>query len=248
MRRAVALIASVTLLLTAPPATAQKGGKPPTDRPGALSVSPNCVAGEPVAGVEGDCTPSGLLGPAVYDADAFGTYARLNGNREMRAGLYGNRWLRLDFRSQVGPALCGTTCFRDFDVVVTDLPATSGSEGSWTAVMQTNVVDDAGNEVIGGLMSLAEGETRNARFFVSFPDPNGGAFHWSVRYYPQLYTGTDYASVTRLDGCTWQVASAGAHRGGLIAYGVLKGRNNSTKEGIFQVPFSMTFTLDGCTP
>jgi hypothetical protein len=34
----------------------------------------------------------------------------------------------------------------------------------------------------------------------------------------------------------------------LIAYGVTKGKDSSSKEGVFAMPFELTYTAPGCTP
>jgi hypothetical protein len=89
-------------------------------------------------------------------------------------------------------------------------------EAPWKAIMQTNVVDTAGNEVSGGLMSLQLGEQKRARFFFTFRDPSGRDFHWSLRYYPELYPGSDYAQVKRIGDCTWEIRSQGAIAAGSL--------------------------------
>jgi hypothetical protein len=96
-------------------------------------------------------------------------------------------------------------------------------------------------------MSLQPNEQKDARFFFTFNDPSGRDFHWSLRYYPELYPGSDYARVTRIGECTWTIQSQGGHGGGLIAYGVRKGEDSSSTEGIFVMPFELTFSAPGCT-
>jgi hypothetical protein len=222
---------------------AQKKGKPPADVPGAFTIPDPCVssttAQDLAACGDGD----------AYVADSDGTYVILNANREMRAGLYGTRSITLDFSRPVeGTAQCGTNCFLNFggQTISTDVTAPP-PEAPWKAVMQTNVVDTMGNEVTGGLMSLQPGETKNARFFFTFRDPSERDFHWSLRYYPGLYSGSNYARVTRIAECTWTIQSQGDHLGGLIAYAVNRGKDSSSKEGLFEVPFELTFTAPGCT-
>jgi hypothetical protein len=91
---------------------AQKKSKPPADVPGSF-VMPgphpcNPLTTEQDLGACGDD-----LG--TYQADSDGTYVNLNANREMRAGLYGIRFVTLDFSQEVADtALCGTKCFLNF--------------------------------------------------------------------------------------------------------------------------------------
>ena len=207
---------------------AQKKGKPPADVPGPFTIPDPCVSSTlQDLGACGD-------GFGIYEHDTDGTVI-LNVNREMRASLSGARFVSVDFSHAVpDTALCGTACSLNF-----------AGQTIQRTIMQTNVVDTAGNEVSDGLMSLQLNEQKHARFFFTFNDPSGRDFHWSLRYYPELYPGSNYARVTRIGECTWTIHSQGEHRGGLIAYGVNKGKDSSSKEGIFEVPFELTFTT--CT-
>jgi hypothetical protein len=223
-----------------------KKSKPPADVAGSFTMpGPHPCMSPTTSQSLGACGDD--LG--IYQADGDGTYVALNSNREMRTSLYGTRFITLDFAQPVAnTALCGTQCFLNFagQTVTTDVTAPL-PETPWKAVMQTNVVDIAGNDVAGGLMSLQVNEQKRARFFFTFRDPSGRDFHWSLRYYPELYPGSDYAQVKRTGDCTWEIQSQGGHRGGLIAYGVNKGKDPSSKEGVFVMPFELTFTAPGCT-
>jgi len=237
---------SLTTLMAAPKP------KPPADIPGSFTVNTPCdVGGNGPDRISGDC-----LG--LYPADADGTYVILNGNREFRAGLYGTRYVQLDFSESIAGTLCATGCFRTFGDFVVPQPNVYPPEGPYRVVMQTNVVDVNGVEIANGLMGIPPGNTLFARFFVSFEDPGGSDFHWSAIFNPLDYAGSNHVTVTRGDGsnsCTWTIAATvsdtdtngptGA-RAGLRAWNVKKGRNGNSDEGLFSMPFAITFSAPGC--
>lgn len=239
---ALAIALSAAVLFAAPLLDAQKGKTPPEVN-GSFSVRTGLdpTGDNPL----GDRVTGDGLGD--YSADGAGTYVKLNSNREFRAGLYGSRFLQLDFLDGVLGTLCGSGCFRTFGRFVIPQPNTYPPEGPFRVVMQTNVVTSGNVEVTNGLFSLAVGGAAgHARFFISFMDPGGRDFHWSVLFNPAEYAGSNLVSVRRTAACAWTIEALAGTQGGLRAWAVLKGKNNSSNEGRFAMPFALAFTAPNC--
>jgi hypothetical protein len=236
----VTLALGLAALSLGRPVAAQKG-KPPADVLGTFTMR---TAGPPH--VDG---PDRLTGDnlGAYEADADGTSVILNGNREFRTGLFGARFVYLDFSQVIEAATCGAGCFRTFGDIVIPEANTYPPEGPYRVSMQTNVVDINNVEIPNGLMGLVEGNSSPARFFVTFKDPAGRDFHWSALFNPGEYPGSTLVQVTRIGPCTWTIEANGAGAvGGLRAWSVRKGKNGNSDEGLFSMPFGITFTLPNC--
>lgn len=247
----VIVTAAIGMVVAANPSAAPRP-KPLADIPGRFVVQQPCYSVPlfPADRISGD----DCLGNP-YQADSDGTRIILNTNREFRASLYGTRFVALDFTELVAGSECVVGCFRTFDNLVEPQPNMYPPEGPYRVVMQTNVVDIDGVEVPNGLLGFAPGTSSYARFFVSFEDPGGRDFHWSAIFNPNEYPGSNHVKVSRLDPCTWTIhatvtgadgnGSTGA-RAGLRAWSVRKGKNGNSDEGLFSMPFAMTFTAPNC--
>jgi hypothetical protein len=215
------LVAAVVL---SSPIHAQKG-KPvrPTSEPASLafrcafSTDPfdPCPAGFVPDGVRSDTT-------AVYTAvlDSLG-------EAYLQLATGGGRFLWLDFRN--GPTrLPGDR--RHFDTLMLD--------DVW---FHLNVVDSAGNEIDGGLRSLAIGQSSESRLKVVFNtiSPTGESIAWAVRFNPEGFPGSDHITVRRLSQTAWELEATPNDRAVLVS-GV---RKTFLSEGPFYMPFKAVLSL-----
>ena len=237
------LALGVAALLLNASADAQKGKTPP-DVPGTFTMRSAYDPG----GAGPDRASGDAIDLGVYHLDGDGTGVVLNGNREFRAELFVTRYAQLDFSEAIAGTGCATGCFRTFGQLVIPTPNIYPPEGPWRVVMQTNVVTIANVETADGLMGLREdGPAGYARFFISFKDPGGRDFHWSVLYNPSEYQGSHLARVLRTAPCSWMIYADGPNaRGGLRAWSVRKGRNSNSDEGLFSMPFGIAFSAPNC--
>ena len=234
------LALGLAVLSLALPVAAQKG-KPIPDLPGTFTMR---TAWDP-GGAGPDRVTGDNLG--AYVADIDGTSVILNGNREFRSGLFGLRFVQLDFLQEVVAATCGAGCFRTFGNLVIPEPNTYAPEGPYRVSMQTNIVNSANVETPNGLMGVGVGHSAYARFFVTFKDPAGRDFHWSALFNPAEYPGSSLVQVTHSPACTWTIEANGANAvAGLRAWAVKKGKNGNSDEGLFSMPFGITFTVPNC--
>ena len=221
-------LAAFVLAATAPGSIlAQKGPKPkpPASFPGTAGF--RCNAGDVGCG-------DGLIGdgssyPGV-GAPETGSGAHL---RTSNGELWmGNATLTVDFGAQP-PTECtpGSTCRWD-----------------WTRPLQTidlgeiqsNVVDGPqGTEVTGGLLSIPVGGTGWARFNMAITDDRG--ISYLLRFNSLDDPGSSAVTVNRTGACTWVFTDAGAQA--FLKSGV---RRNLVNEGLFDLPFELTFTAPGC--
>lgn len=240
---ALAVLAIAVLPVSAQ--NAQKAGKPPAPPPDVLGTAwidndalTPCGT-DPGTRIHSDC----LGADGAYTTDGDGNYPKLLGDTgAIWLQTYANRYVTLNFSDLVpGTVLCGTKCYRQFgNVLDTTVPRAGGQD--WTASLHGNVIDAAGNALPNGLRGLAVGDSSIARFFVNFPDPEGGSFHWTVFFNPTSYPDSDFVTITRTAACIWQVESNGY--GELVAGG--GGKNRNTREGLFWMPFRIVFEAPSC--
>jgi hypothetical protein len=218
------LLVVVAALVLSSQIQAQKGKPPkPTSEPATLafrcafSTDPfdPCPAGFLPDGVRSDTT---TVYTAVLDSLGEASLRLLTGN---------GRFLCLDFRN--GPTrLPGAR--RHFDTLMLD--------DVW---LHSNVVDSAGNEVDGGLRSLAIGQSSAARLKMVFNtiSPTGESIAWAVRFNPEGFPGSDHITVTRLSETAWQLEATPNDRAVLVS-GV---RKTFLSEGPFYMPFKAVLSL-----
>jgi hypothetical protein len=238
------VVGVIALALAAGEIFAQKKPAPPPELFGTAWIDNHpgdpCAA-DPATRVHSDCVGD----EGAYFSDGSGTSARLNSERAFWLQTYGARYVTLDFSVPVaGSVTCGTGCYRKFpDVMHTVVP--KNTSDPWTAALHGNAIDAAGVRLANGLLSLPVGAASDARFFVNFPDPDGGRFHWTLYFNPTSYPESDFVTVTRTGVCSWEIESHG--RGKLVAHGVGKGAQQaSTGEGVFWMPFRIAFQMQGC--
>lgn len=220
---------------------AQQGGggkpKPPSSFPGTAVFRCNagdaCDAGAFADGLLGD--GSNYAGTGTPESGA-GAHLR-SSNGELWLGLRaGVNSLTLDFRGQVGS--CGA-CEWDWVNDNRYAPDTAFYE------IQSNVVDVDGNEIASGLLGIPVGEWRWARFNIGiFTDPDGRGyvlnFNRTNPSTPSGDNGSREVLVTRTATCTWVFNDNGSQS--FMKSGV---RRDRVDEGLFFMPFEMTFTSSG---
>jgi hypothetical protein len=241
---ALALVASVGIPAFDAPVSAQKG-KPPADVPGSFTLrTPFDPDG---TNALGDRATGDGLGDYVADGD--GTYVILNANRELRAGLYGSRYVQLDFLEAIAGTVCTTNCFNTFvaDRLLIPQPNTYQPEGPYRVVMQTNVVNASNVETPNGLMGITVGSSFYSRFFFTFKDPAGRDFHWSALFNPAEYPNTNLVVVTRTRDCAWTIEAPAGTQAGLRAWNG-RGRTGTAMREDLPCPSHWTSKLPVAAP
>jgi hypothetical protein len=206
---------------------AQRKPKPPASYPGTAVF--RCNIGDVGCG-------DGIIGdgsdyPGI-GANETGSGAHLTGsNSEL---WLGQAEITIDFQGQQ-PTMCvaGSTCRWDWSTPAHTVDLIE---------VQSNVVDGPqGNEVTGGLLTIPVGENRWARFNMAITDDQG--INYLLRFNSLDDPGSSAVKVTRTASCTWVFTDDGAQA--LLKSGV---RRSLLKEGLFTLPFEMTFDAPGCTP
>lgn len=222
---AIVLGVSATALVDA-----QKGGKP---RP------PSELAA--TAGVT--CPVPGTCG---IEGDASGTNpARLlTSTGEMNLTLGGIETITLDFRGAMGQFNAGSDCPNQ----ITGCLWTLGDRSTFSNgfQMQTNTLDPSGEtELEGGLLGIPAGsaDTYRARFNMTITIPGSSSF-WRFDFNPNIPPngGAGLVNVVRVDACTWQL-TPGVNDGAALSILVKppKGKQHAHREGLFSMPFELTF-------
>lgn len=218
------LMTALAMAVLIPTISAQKGKptKPPQQSAAltfrcAFSTDPldPCPVGSVPDGIRGD-TPTSYASLLDGLGEAY---------LELTAG--GGRFLWLDFRN--GPQRLPSDR-RHFDILMLD-----------RLIFHTNVVDASGNEVEGGLRTLAVGQSSASRLKIAFNtiSPSGESIAWAVRFNPDAFPGSDHLTVTRLSSTTWEIEATAADRAVLVS-GV---RRTQIIEGPFAMPFTALLTL-----
>jgi len=252
MVRTTRLIVSVLAALAVAvfvsgPLMAQRGGgggkpKPPSSFPGTAEFRCNagdlCDAGAGADGLLGD--GSNYAGVGEPEGGSGAQLRTSNG--ELWLGFRDGYSLTLDFRGQSGNLCDGAgqpACQWDWTVNNRYTPADYFE-------IQSNVVDADGNEISNGLLGIPVGESRWARFNIGIISVDGRGYVLNFNRMNPDTPGGDNGSrevvVTRTTACTWIFNDDGNQA--FMKSGVRKGR---VDEGLFFMPFEMTFTaLGGC--
>ena len=146
-------------------------------------------------------------------------------------------------------------------------PATLKNGGPFKisdAEIQSNVVDNNGVEIDGGLFSIQPGQSAPTRFRIGFrlPAPYDSSMAWSLGFSATQYAGATHATVTRsaTESCTFVFQTLGPNPdgtsrdlAGLWSFGTLSGRGKSVRidEGLYRAPVKVTFKVydaPGCPP
>ncbi len=109
------------------------------------------------------------------------------------------------------------------------------------AEIQSNFINEFNEPVDGGLMALPVGESGLARFKMTTENPG----FWLNFTFED---GSDAVKVTRTDDCTWVFTDVLDPDTGDRAMAILRSGTRKTlvMEGLFHLPFEMTFTAPGC--
>ncbi len=239
-RQLLTSAAALAMAITLPAAAlAQRGGKPPkppTSIPGTTDF--RCD----IADI--DLCADGLVGN--------GTSYPGTGVSETGAGTHlttggGELWLgkstiTVDFRGQ-GPTVCGgagqPACRWDW--------ATDNRATVMLTEIQSNVVSGLNGEPVdGGLLSIPEGASGFSRLKITIANADGNTFALNF----DSEDGSTTAKVTRTAACTWVFTDDYTGDGPTAddARAFLKSgvRRNRIDEGLFSLPFEMTFTAPDC--
>ncbi len=115
---------------------------------------------------------------------------------------------------------------------------------------QSNVLSPTtGQPTANGLLDIGDGQTWRSWLRISFGDPMGRNLLWGLNFNPD-YPDATPINVRRTSPCTWDFCPGAGDRAGLSAYGsgATKGKAVRTNEGLYDVPFSMTFIVPSLCP
>ncbi|HET9370300.1 MAG TPA: hypothetical protein VFO19_08630 [Vicinamibacterales bacterium] len=224
------LIGTIAILCWLPAGlVAQKGkGKPPAppDIPGVAEIV--CLAGGVLCDDGGGPYVDGAAGAIVElrTSDA--------GNFIINTGT-GSRYFTVTIppRDTWEVSDCPAPCVANVDPV-NGLVIPTGWDNTYVAASRD-----------GGLASLPIGVPTPTQFLIGFPAPNGSGQRWSLYWDPGYYEGTEYATVTRTDACTWEIG-ADDKLAGFWLFKVGKGAKGNVQEGRFRTSFHITFVASGC--
>lgn len=222
-------------------ALAQKG-KPPADVAGTAifcgstgSVA-DCVGNDAITATEV------LAGIGVAAETGQGAFLNVS-NGELWIGfgesVYG---LYLYFTQLQEPPPCAATnscrlLFTTVQVIATDGEFQSNALGP----------NDGYEPAANGLLAMPVTATWRSRLKVTFFDPWGRDLLWSLNFNPIDYAGASNINVTRTGACTWVFEPGPGDVGGLSAWGnSVKGKRVRTDEGLYNMPFKITFSAEGC--
>jgi len=103
----------------------------------------------------------------------------------------------------------------------------------------TNPLDAAGSELPNGFLSIAVGQSARSRYMLNFADPGGRDILWTVRFNSAAYPGSTEVTVTRIATNTWVVEADASDTAELVAVS-RTGKNVTTHEGFYKMPFKIT--------
>ena len=251
MKHTLPLASAVTLACLVLSGSGTAKGKPVSDTIGTAvfrcNNPPTCPADVPDR-ILGDGNLANYLGFGVADT-GYGTH--LDAANEMWIGVRSSNppyKVTFDFRDPVGDAPCAAPS-----------PPNCRWKPEWSfwtteADIHSNVLlPDTPNEVEApnGLLDVPLYQTLRARFNIAFPDPDpdGRNVGWRLNFRTYDYPGATNLSVKRTNECTWEFEAGEDDRAGLSSWGNIgKGKNTRTNEGLFKMPFKITFQIPGCVP
>ena len=236
----IALLMTVSLsgVIVAQQAGSAKPPKAPTSNLGTADF--RCVIANIdlcADGLIGD--GSGYLGTGAVETGA-GAHLRI-ANGEL---WLGKMTFAVDFRGQ-GPTLCGNA----------GQPAcrwnwVSDSQAIVDLVeIQSNVVGGLnGDPIDGGLLAIPIGGAGFSRLKITIQ--NAAEVGFALNFDSE--NGSTTTAVTRTAVCTWvftdDITGDGPSNDDAQAFLTSGVRRNRVDEGLFQMPFEMTFTAPGCVP
>ena len=221
-------------------ALAQKG-KPP-DVPGVAQF--RCPSGSdcmqpPADGIQ---AASALIGQGSAAETGQGAFLNVS-NGELWIG-FGESVYSLDmyFTQRQGAAPCAATGSCRLISSTVQVFAADGE-------FQSNVLgpDDGDEPAATGLLAVPVGDTWRSRLKVSFSDPWGRGLLWGLNFNTIDYVDASNINVTRTGACTWVFEPGQGDVGGLSAWGnSAKGKRVRTDEGLYIMPFKITFSVESC--
>ena len=171
-----------------------------------------------------------------------GAFLRLS-NGELWIGfgesVYG---LDLDFTQLQGTAPCAATSSCRLPSSTVHVFATDGE-------FQSNALgpDDDDEPAATGLLAVPVNATWRSRLKVTFFDPWGRGLVWGLNFNTIDYAWASNINVTRTGDCTWVFEPGAGDVGGLSAWGnSAKGKRVRTDEGLYIMPFKITFSVESC--
>jgi hypothetical protein len=103
-----------------------------------------------------------------------------------------------------------------------------------------NVVDNDGNELAGGFLAMAIGESRPARAKFNVWDPLDPNLLWVYRFNPVDFPGSSFLVVTRVSSTAWVVQTADGDSRARLIRTPLKSKAGNIDEGVFAMPFAIS--------
>jgi hypothetical protein len=240
--RIVFLACLAVTTASAVPASGQKV-KPGTLYP--VTAEFRCPAttdcdGTPVDRLVGDgdvytgTTPAGSATTQDGTAENLGAYFTVVGDVLFVLKPWSGRTVMFDFSEPVSLPTCGNSCKKTFTQVTTNTSVPGG---------RTVVVDAQGARLPDSVRGLAVGQSAPAASLINFADPFGRALNWTVRFDPRQGPGSSYLNVTRTGTKEWVIEATADMVASLSHYTTGSGRQVTTQEGTYRMPFRMRVTL-----
>lgn len=211
---------------------AQKGGnpKPPSELAAEATIS--CPA----------LTACGIIGDSSLSYPA----KMLTSTNEMNIALNGTRAITLDFKDQIPDNSPPSDCSLDDSNCLWDwISQTRTFETGFT--MQSNTLDPSGEtEVQGGLLGIPENVAHRARLNMTITVPETAPGFWRFDFNPNI-PPNGYGipvKVIRTGACTWTFSAVDGEKAALsILVKPPKGKQYAHREGLFSMPFVLTYTV-----
>lgn len=246
----VAALAAVAALVFAPEVMAQKGKVTYYEATLAVSTSATAVGGQPV------CSGSELLcgDGAVYQGDADSLTGPLIRDPGDGSWLWfqippapPGRFVRLMFTSPWSDPPEGTQSCVPNSTKLPCLPVPA-SQDVLDALYASRVGATAyldGTSLTGGLFGMRTNAPVYAQFYVNFAYLG---HIWTIRFTPASGYGGCYVRVTRTADKAWSVSTDPSCDYVALVHSKDGSTRNQVHEGLYRMPFSMTFTVPTAPP
>jgi len=221
------------------------------------------------AAAQGNKKPSSWPGTADFRCDGLGTVTCPDGDLIIGDGsLYAGlgtpesgqgAHLRTTYEAWIG-LRNGLRLFINFGTQDPTAPCLSGGycqfwtafphanmliDGVTYAEISTNVVNPNDTaDATPTLLDIPINGTQLARVLISFNDPNTGNL-WNFNFSDTRRPDASLAEITRTGACTW-VISDGGGQAELSTLVRLQGKSFRSQEGLYSVPFRITFNAPSC--
>jgi hypothetical protein len=200
-------------------------------------------------GIIGD--GSGYTQPGWQEGDPGAVMLTSTG--EMNITIGGGYWITLDFQGQTPQDS------RPSDCSLLDTP--TGCLWNWAEypqqrtfrsdfTIQSNTLDAAGEtELSNGLLGIPVGRSSQARLNMTMTVPETAPGFWRFDFNPNIPPngGAVPVQVVRTDTCTWTFSAVNGEKAALsILVKPPKGKQYAHREGLFSIPFVLTYQLLNC--